>query len=290
MIRPRQFPFYPEHVPEELKAGQFWVCCDAEKVPKIPGKIHGASSTDPDTWRTYDEAVTALKKSAALQLRYAGVGRVIVNEDPYVGVDLDNVRDPHTRAITVEAMSILESVSSYSEVSPSGTGVKVWVRARLERSYVKPGLEVYQRGRYFTTTGQFLPQFHLTIQERQREIEALIAEGFSRAKQGPRAYDGPAVDLGRYLRRVEVLAEVHDEAGTKFAIRCPWIDEHSKRDPSGTYVGQKRTGATWFHCWHAHCHKRGWREFKKAIFWNRRFTIGRPDYAGPSITVEVRYE
>jgi|SRR5215211_2450155 len=289
MIIPKQFPFYPEHIPEELKAGRFWVCCDTEKVPMIAGEVYGASSTNPATWRTYEEVVAAVRGRPR---RYAGVGRVIVHEDPYVGIDVDDVRDPATGEIPPAALALLRRLDSYSEVSPSGKGVKVWLRARLERSYVKPGLEVYQRGRYFTLTGQLLPQYPATIEERQEEVEELITEEFpswrrGRASSTAAAYDGPEVELGPYLEHVEIFAELRDGLGIKYQILCPWVSEHSDQDPSGTYIGQLHTGALWFRCWHAHCHGRRWREFKNEIKRQlRRFTFA-VERGGLNITVEV---
>ena len=81
----------------------------------------------------------------------------------------------------------------------------------------------------------------------------------------------------------EVYKEVHDGQGIKFAIKCPWAHEHSN-GTTGTYLGQRTNGATWFYCNHAHCAGRGWREFKTALFWNR--TI---EFNNPSLRMEVRY-
>jgi hypothetical protein len=104
-------------------------------------------------------------------------------------------------------------------------------------------------------------------------------------------YDGPEINLEPYLRRVELIGESPDALGVKYAIVCPWVHEHSGGSRSGTYIGQRIGGGLWFYCNHDHCRGRGWREFKRAVFWNRRFTA-KPTtgYTGPAITVEVRYE
>jgi hypothetical protein len=265
MVLPTRFAWYPEFVPEELKCGRVWVCCDREKVPLIAGpRYRRASSTDPGTWRTYGQAVGALE--ATLQ-RFAGVGRVIQHHDPYVGVDLDDVRDPASRDITPWARNVLEGLNSYTEVSPSGRGVKVWIRGGLGRSYVKPDLEIYVGGRYFTTTGQVLVQYPETIEARQEELEELIGREFPRSRRrtsgaGGRPYDGPPRELGEFFTGVEVFTEVRDSLGIKFAVVCPWVEEHTGADESGTYVGQLETGACWFKCWHSHCVDKGWPEFR----------------------------
>jgi len=195
------------------------------------------------------------------------------------------VLDPETAELTPWAAQAIDRLDSYAEVSPSGTGVKVWVRARLDRSYRKTGIEVYQRGRYFTITGQFLSQFSLTIEPRPEEIFSLVEREFaaqgSPSEAGPSAkpYDGPKVALVEYLDGVEVHYEVPDAAGVKFRIRCPWIDEHTAGVDTGTYIGQREDGGVWFHCWHAHCSERGWREFRRKVGRTRKVLIRRPSFA-----------
>src|SRR5215211_7828333 len=80
----------------------------------------------------------------------AGAGRVIGFEEEYVGVDLDGCLSPETGQLSTWAGRILDRLDSYSEVSPSLKGIKVWTRAPgLTTSYKKPGLEIYVGRRYF---------------------------------------------------------------------------------------------------------------------------------------------
>src|SRR5215213_2823704 len=178
MVLSQRFRVYPEHIPRELRAGPFWVCWDlrdSTKVPLIPGTDRLASVSDPKTWRSFAVACRAL---AGHPDRYAGVGRVFAEGDPYVGVDLDGVRDPATHELSARGLATLRELASYSEISPSGAGVKIWLRAELGRSYRKPGVEVYRARRYFACTGAFLGQFPLRVEERQAQIERLVAREF----------------------------------------------------------------------------------------------------------------
>jgi hypothetical protein len=266
MVLPKRFPWYPEFVPDELKFGKFWVCCDRAKVPMIAGTSHRASSTNPKTWRSFKEACRAYNAGA-----HAGIGRVISSADQFIGVDLDHVRDPETRIIDDRALGVLQDLDSYSEVSPSGQGVKVWIRGSLDRSYVKDGLEIYRGGRYFVTTGQFLSQFPTAIQERQYEIDQLIAREFpsQMSRLAGTTYDGPHVEIDPVLNSgaVEVLGEVPDGEGIKFAIICPWAHLHSEDPHTGSYVGKYHDGGPWFWCWHAHClGRRTWQDFRRAVW------------------------
>jgi hypothetical protein len=275
---PARFPHYPEYVPEELKTDETWLCCDEQKVPlvaSVNGACYAASSTDPNTWRTYDEAYTAWLEN---EWSYAGVGRVIRAGEDLVGVDLDDCLNPDTGELTPWATSILERLDSYAEISPSGTGVKVWVKAPgLKRAHVKPGLETYPRGRYFTVIGVILIDRPIAV--RDAEIAAIVDEEFPRVDRDRSPYDGPkrVLDLLDFLERanIEIFAELSDgQAERKYAVRCPWLDEHTGGDESGTYAGQYADGATFFQCWHSHCSSRGWQEFK--AFANAVITGGRP--------------
>lgn len=267
-------------IPEELKTGVRHVNWRYEgnpetKVLKIAGTLRNASSTNPRTWRTLSECVAAMERHPG---RYAGVGRVIATDDPYVGVDLDDVRDPETGKLSSRASEIIRRLDSYAEVSPSETGGKLWVRATLERAYKKPGVEVYPHGRYFTLTGWMLPQAPPTVEKRQDELETLIREEFPVAPPEPeekprrqRTYEGEPgerIDLIEFLAAagVEVVGEIPDgKAERVLRIVCPWIREHTRGDRSGTRVGQYPDGALFFHCEHAHCSGRGWAEFRREV-------------------------
>jgi hypothetical protein len=254
-------------LPEELRIGVNHVNWRYEghpqtKVLKIAGTLRNASSTNQRTWRTLRECIEAMKRHPN---RYAGVGRVIAREDPYVGVDLDDVRNPESGKLSSRAAEVVRQLDSYAEVSPSETGVKLWVRAELIRAYKKPGLEVYPHGRYFTLTGWMLSHSLPTVEERQNELETLVREEFTEAEKKPsRPYEGvpgERIELVEFLSAagVEVLGKIPDgSAELVFRIACPWMREHTGGDQSGPRAGQYPNGALFFHCEHAHCAYRGW--------------------------------
>ena len=90
-----------------------------------------------------------------------GIGFVLTG-DGIVGIDLDDCRDPSNGAIKNWAKEVIDYLPTYSEVSPSGTGVKLFVRGvlpeKFNKRYVRPDgdgeVEIYREGRYFTVTGQ----------------------------------------------------------------------------------------------------------------------------------------
>ncbi len=261
-----------QSIPAELRRLNQWVCWRSEggtKMPKIAGTLHNAKSTDPETWRPFGECVAAMREHPG---RYSGIGFVLSYDDPYVGVDLDDVRNPGTEVLAPRAAEIVSRLDSYVEVSPSGTGVKLWVRAGLTRAWKKPGVEIYPHARYFATTGRILPGSPPTVEPRQEELAAIIREEFPEPQEPPRrSYAGPPgerVDLLEFLAAagIQVLRELPDGTAERvWAVVCPWWREHTRGDRSGTRVGQYADGALWLRCEHAHCAHRGWADLRELV-------------------------
>jgi len=158
-----------------------WLCWRTEerdgkptKVPYSPLTGQRASSTTPETWAGYQEAVRTCKEHG-----YDGIGFVFTPEDDLCGVDLDRCLDPQTGEMEPWAQEIVEELNSYTEISPSGTGVHVLVRAKLPRGRNRKGrFEAYDRGRYFTVTDRHLPGTPQGIEGRQEELQRVARRVF----------------------------------------------------------------------------------------------------------------
>ena len=129
-----------------------------------------AKSNDPKTWTSFKEVVRHLR-------HVDGIGFML--GDGFSGVDLDKCRDPQTGHINDQAMQIINELRSYTEVSPSGTGVKILVKAEKPQGRCRIGnFEMYSESRYFTITGHHLEGTPTTIESRQEEINRLHARMF----------------------------------------------------------------------------------------------------------------
>lgn len=91
-------PLAVSECPETLREREQWVCWREEerddkltKIPVTPATGGFASSTDPETWRSFETALEYTETEHA-----DGVGFVFTDDDPIVGVDLDDCRDPET--------------------------------------------------------------------------------------------------------------------------------------------------------------------------------------------------
>lgn len=159
-----------EYIPDELKERPQWVlwkpCGNSSKMPfQVSG--NPAKSNDPSTWTTFGEVLAAYDRGG-----YIGIGYVFSEDDPFCGIDLDGCRYVGKGEISDWAQKVIDRLGSYSEISPSGSGIKIFVRGKLPLSSGKnkklpqfggeggkeAGIEIYDHGRFFAVTGQQLPQ------------------------------------------------------------------------------------------------------------------------------------
>ena len=148
------------------------------KPTKVPYQAHHpalrAAVDDPDTWAPFPDVIAAYEDGK-------GDGAGIVLGEGLVGVDLDGCRDPVTGTITTEAQHIIETLNSYTEASPSGTGIHILLRGALPAGGRRKGkTEMYAEGRYFTVTGCHMDGTPRTIERRGAELAAVHAELFGR--------------------------------------------------------------------------------------------------------------
>lgn len=185
-------------VPQELKQRQQWVTWRFEKegqpvtkdtdgATKPPYNArtgHKASSTNPNTWTSFSMAV-----QAAQQRKHDGIGFMFSPDDPFTGIDLDDcIKDG---VMEPWALDIVATMNSYTEISPSGTGVKIWVQGTIPTSVKTPQIEIYSLARYFTVTGQHFDSTPTTIRNVNgaltRLYESIKAESSTTIAQ-PRAH------------------------------------------------------------------------------------------------------
>jgi hypothetical protein len=168
-------------IPKELKACGHWVNWKAEerggkitKVPYDPKKQPPAlaKTNDSLTWGTFKVAVQSMKAQ-----NFDGVGFVVTKDDDFVGFDLDKCIDPETGVIEPWALEIVKILNSYTEKSPSGTGLRIFVLGSLPQGARRKGkFEVYNSGRYFTVTGNPLEETPISVEPRQKEIDQIYSE------------------------------------------------------------------------------------------------------------------
>lgn len=145
-----------------------------KKIPYFPTEDRRASVTNPSSWGSYEECAANVGKHGT-----DGVGFVLGTDD-LVGIDLDNARNPETGVINEDAMATVKRFNSYAEVSPSGTGLHIWVRGHLPFGGKNDGRghEIYGKDHFIAMTGVAVPGYEGESQERQDEIGQFVADFF----------------------------------------------------------------------------------------------------------------
>ncbi|MFC1969077.1 AAA family ATPase [Chloroflexota bacterium] len=172
----------------ELQQYPQWVLWRREmrdgKQTKIPYRADGkglASTTDAKTWASYEADIKAYAAGG-----YDGIGFVFTAKDPFTGIDLDYCRNPQTGEIEAWAKTVIDSINSYTEITPSGAGLHIILKAKLPPGGNRRGdVEMYDKARYFTITGNHIDGTLDTIEARQAELDRLHAETFPKAPPTP---------------------------------------------------------------------------------------------------------
>lgn len=137
-----------ENIPEDLKKLNQWVCAnDCSKVPMQANRPYAASSTDPNTWASFKDALWAVEHG---YYDYLGF---VFNDNGIVGIDIDdavkyNIASPL-------ASEVMELCNSYTEMSKSGTGLHIFVKGDIpfKGKNNLAGVEIYKSARFFIMTG-----------------------------------------------------------------------------------------------------------------------------------------
>ncbi len=140
-----------------------------KKPPYSPATGHLASPTNPDTWSSLDQAMKALKTG-----KYNGLGFVFSEDDPFTGIDIDHC--VLNNRINPEAQEVISELWSYTELSPSHTGLHILVEGTIPEGRRRENIEMYATERYFTLTTNHLKGSPDTIEDRQKELDRLYEQ------------------------------------------------------------------------------------------------------------------
>lgn len=174
---------------ETLRPGKQWVCFDAGKLPHNPltGKrVTGDLIAGNPSWATYEQAQNALTRNPQ---KYKGIGREFIKEQGITGVDLDHCIDEQGN-LSEWARYTVELLDSYTEISPSGRGLHIWVYGSIPKKFKREGeqaIELDDCGKYFTITEKHLAGTPTTIEHRQEQLTALYEQVQEQREQAQRA-------------------------------------------------------------------------------------------------------
>lgn len=152
----------PENIPDELKQHHLWGVWvfnpsdnPNKKRKKIPINPTTGAPLKPNSTEGWVDFKTAFSAYDANQ-KYAGIGILLTEDDPFVGVDLDDCMDDDSLNDPI-ADDIRATLDSYTERSPSGTGLRIICKRGRKPLQLEGnrngGVEMYTEGRFLTITG-----------------------------------------------------------------------------------------------------------------------------------------
>lgn len=171
----------PTHAIDELRSINSWVgwkyverpgSVKPTKPPVNPHNGRGASHSNPLHWGSWKQA-----KMAERRYGLAGVGFVLSDKDDFTGIDLDNCRDPETEELAPWAEAVIALAETYAEVSPSGKGIRLFARGKVEGATKcdAAGIEIYGALRYLTVTENHVEGTPLDIRPAPQTLEMLLS-------------------------------------------------------------------------------------------------------------------
>lgn len=207
-------------IPVSLRSLPQWVVWRLEwnddeqrwkKPPFDPRTRRYGSHSAPSTWASFSDAMAAYLAGG-----FDGVGFAFAPTDRYFGCDLDDCRDPLSGVIAPWALDIIRELATYTEISPSATGVKLIgygdlpPEGRVHKRFGRK-IEIYDAQRYFTITGHRIDGAPAEPMDRQAEVTAFHLRLFPPSSSSAKSAAGSAVAVqttaqGTVLSDAEVVS------------------------------------------------------------------------------------
>ena len=184
--KPTALPVRVENIPVLLKQADHWLVWKfVEDVDAATGEVDWdkpplkwdltpGSSTNVRTWTTFAWAMESYRSNGLDGIGFAlcphSTGKSLI------GVDLDHCRNATTGHIESWAREIVAELDSYTEVSPSGKGLRIFVFGELPPNRCRKGpFGVYNSNRCIAVTGHHVEGTPGTIEHRPEQLLAVHA-------------------------------------------------------------------------------------------------------------------
>jgi len=228
------------YIPNEMKQHKCWVCWSKEerngkltKVPKNPKTGGNASTSLSCTWGTFTQAEGYYKDHPDT---IEGIGYVFTENGGVVGIDIDHCVESG-EIINEEIKTLVDRCGSYVELSPSGTGIHMYVKGKWK----EPGgrknnnlgsgmaIEVYPAARFFTVTGNAFGEVR-QLAENQELLDEIYDRYFA-VKEDSSAMTPVKLDAldvaPEYIKRLQERLE-----NSRGWLALLWQGQHTKESES----------------------------------------------------------
>ena len=206
---------YPSTLQNLMNLPQWVAYRKDNKKPINPHTGESAKADNPATWGTYEQVETFIKASG----QGYGIGFEFGEPGGYAGLDLDHVIN-EDGTLKNFAKDIVATMDSYTEISPSGTGLHILFKLNCSLSEIgsrnrdsKLGLEIYDTRRYFTVTGKIYGE-EKAILDRTEELKQVykkyMQQRESNVATNQNTYDKGALPDDEVLKRMFKSVKGHE--------------------------------------------------------------------------------
>lgn len=199
------------NIPPQLKGWKQWVFWRGikqsetdSKASKIPFNATGAAkSNDRETWLPFAAMQTWMQR------KMDGIAFVLSDDDPFSMIDIDGCVENEN--VSEFARKVIDYFDSYTELSPSGTGIRIFVEGKIDTAIKHPKvgerilpLEIYSRSRVATVTGNMIR--NRPILNRQEKLNKTYEAYKPKPKYLPPA-NGKHYGNGEFRMPTDVIPE-----------------------------------------------------------------------------------
>lgn len=202
---------YINNIPQELKDCKQWLWfkiyhnkdkkgnAKAVKIPISPITCEANEWNKKENWTDFETALDGLEKSGC-----DGLSFVLTEDDPFVCIDLDNVKDSFEDVRDI----ISDFGETYKEISVSGNGVHIFAKGRIHKNINNQAdrFEMYKSNKCIAMTGDVIgtctevknEQYKLNLYYEKYAIKETIRERISYYK----SIDSDVPDIEGILKAV----------------------------------------------------------------------------------------
>jgi len=264
-----------KHVPESLKEYDHWVLWGLDEegrkrplAPWVRGDLYpvkwGSNAPErPETdWETayrHWQNREGYSTPAGMDPENTLPAPLLLHDPlnpPLMQVDFDDVRNPETAQVTGEVCEIVDRLDAFCEISQSGKGLHLFVRAELPGQLGKfiaglhdtGDIELYDHGRAVGATWDHVEGTPTDVPERQDVVEDIIRE-YEDSSQRKRRIGKSESATHEYTGDIDLQATSTDSAGNtdnispyfKIDIRdvsdTGHFCQHRRRAPGDDWTG-----------------------------------------------------
>ncbi len=182
------------------------------KIKKVPWRPDGSGRlewSDTGNLMCYQDAVATYYSGREHGIKFDGIGFILPSDSDLIVIDLDDAFDADGN-LKEAANKILEYFSSYAEISPSGKGLHIWIRARITgpnvpRTFIEgQSIEMFTHDHFATITGDVITGYEVfkECQEKADKFYQLLKEArkaTSEQEPGPSREASADDRLQRYV-------------------------------------------------------------------------------------------